>query len=283
MKARKTALALLLLFSSISPLWENKAKVIGAVTKEENLVFDQSTNLKNEEMKDNYILLNIQKDKNTKEYLNAFFTYEEDGIYIDDTDRIPMEFFQNKEGYLSLGLQLEKSQAIQCKSASIGVLDIGLIHLTLTDEPIYWRAVNEKGAYEITGEELKDSEYIKKLLPESIEGLKGYLTVLEGKNQYLSEKIDFVPANLNNTESIFNIRDSIDISALLYNRRLYRYLEESQDAAAVLMVTANYHFKVTLPYDAITRRLDCPGTIGGPKDYTIEGNITLTKTYKMNK
>jgi len=102
MKVPKLPMALLLLLTLVGSVRENKDRVIAAVTKEENCITNQSTNYIMGESKEEYILLNKLKSEVKKEYLSGYFTYNENGLYVDGTDGIPLELINKEEGYFSI-------------------------------------------------------------------------------------------------------------------------------------------------------------------------------------
>ncbi|MDF2800948.1 MAG: hypothetical protein K0S61_851 [Anaerocolumna sp.] len=294
MKVRKAPFALLLIFTFISLAWVGKAKVIATVTNEENIISNQSTRFIIGESKDGYILLNKPKDKEKKEYLNAYFTYNENGLYVDGTDAVPLELLINQDGYISVGFdysqidygqydygqsnqdqpgqdqsdqdQSGQDRSDQDQSGLWQVIDLGSIKMSMTEDPIFWRAVTDKGVYQMSAKELEDSAYIRELLPQTLENIKGYMMVQGDMSKTLSGKIDLVPFDQNSVERILGIKDSIKADTLKYNSKLYQYLQDSSKGYSELVVTANYHFKIALLNNKY-----------------IEGKITFTKNYQITK
>lgn len=269
MKVRKLPIALMLLLTLLGTVWEHKARVIAAVTNEENCLTNQSTNIITGESKESYILLNKLRDEVKKEYLNAYFTYNENGLYVDGTDAVPLELLENRKGYLSIGFdyncleQITLEQAKEQQADLWKVIDLGTIWMTLAQEPIYWKVVNEKGVYETAGKELLDTN-MRDMLPQTMKGLKGYLIVQDRKDVAISGKIDLVPIEENSVENITCINDSIHADNLSYNEKLYKYIMDGSQSK--LIITANYQFEINLPNHSV-----------------IEGSITFTKNYFIHK
>ncbi len=262
-------MALLLLLTLVGSVRENKDRVIAAVTKEENCITNQSTNYIMGESKEEYILLNKLKSEVKKEYLSGYFTYNENGLYVDGTDGIPLELINKEEGYISIGFQYNlSSQNILAQSDRYldpwKVTELGPVKMTLIEEPVYWKLINEKGVYETSNRELSDPN-ISKFLPQTID-LKGYMVIEEGKNSDLYGKIDFVPITDNSTESNACINDNLHANTLLYQEKLYQYVMEGTQKPSKLLLTANYQFHITLP-----------------NNMELEGIITFTKNYIINK
>lgn len=281
MKIRKNAFALLLVVIAMSSLVQNKAKAIIAVTDEKKIVLCQSTNSDNRQKQDNYILLNRPNGTNTKEYLHAYTIFTEKGIYVDGIDPVPVELFKHREGYLSLGLQLFKCQFGNCMIDIGQVADIGFIGLSLTEDPIYWRIFNDKDVFGITKEDLEDSENIRGILPKKIEGLRGYMMIKGEKKSLITGQIDIVPFDTGSKESIFGIKNFINLNDFTYNQRQYQFILESQDRNPVLSVTANYYFNFNVSRDSfIHNPFICKGD-NDCSDITIEGEITLTINYEI--
>lgn len=281
MKVRKTAFALLLLLTVTGLLGENKGKVIAAVTNEENIFSKQSTQFINGDNGESYILLNRPKDKDKKEYINAYFLYDENGVYVDGTDSVPLQFFKDNQGYISLLFHYDYGCNGFNKITPVQVSDLGPINFTLTEDQIHWSVITDKGVYGITHEELTDSTYIRELLPETFNGLKGFLTVQKSRNLPLSGTIDMVPFDTH-TQNISGLNDYIKASDLLYNKGLYQYIMESPEEDAKLVVTANYYFKLTLSKELFGYAdSTCSGTLC--KDIEVEGKLTFTKDYIIKK
>lgn len=288
MKIRKNAFALLLVLTTMGSLLEGKAKAIVTVTDEKDIALCQSTSFDNRQKQDNYIMLNRPRVTNSKEYLNAYFTSTDHSVYVDGTDPVPMEVFNNGEGYLSIGFQLPRCQSDQCLidirlPNNILVVDIGDIELFLTKDPIYWRASNNEGMYLITEEELENSEHIQRVLPKSVCGLRGYMTSQSKEDYFMNGQIDLVPLDSLSKESSYSIKNSISVTELTDNKRLYRYLVESQGKRPVLSVTANYYFKFVIPEYKITHIPDNTMHEKGSKDMVIEGKITVITNYAVSR
>lgn len=268
MKVRKTAIALFLIITFTGSLWEDTNKVIATVTNEKNDITSQSTEFVYGEISEGYILQNTHKNNEVKEYLNAYFTYNQNGLYVDGTDGVPLELFKKREGYLSVGFQHN-----YLDTRAVQVLEIGDIDFTLSEDKVYWKVWSDKGVYQTTKEELDSTEYVKSLLPGELNGLKGFMTLQEGKNQSVSVNIDIVPTNQDSNGNIFGIMDSIPLRDLSYNKRLTQYIEDSLESSLVLMVAANYNFKVNLPMNTISKDTNA--------NMVVEGKITFTMNYNI--
>lgn len=286
MKIRKNAFALLIVITTMSLLGENKAKAIVTVTNEKNIVICQSTSLDNRQEQDNYILLNRPNETNNKEYLNGFITYTEKGMFVDGIDPVPLELFQNKEGYLSLGFQLTQYYSDHCQidisqNDISRVIDIGDIELSLTEDPIYWRITSNKDMYGMTKGELDNWEYIRIILPKRIEGLKGYMAQKEADHSLVTVQVDLVPFDTASKESILELKNTININDLAYNKRQYQYILENINRNPILSITANYNFKLNISRDDMISKHFAYMGENDSCNNIIEGEITFIINYEI--
>jgi hypothetical protein len=282
MKVRKTAFALLLILTFLCSLWESRNKAIAAVTKEEKSSSIQSTNIMTGENKEGYILLNKPKDKDKVEYLNARFAYNASGIYVDGTDPVPLEVFQNNEGYISLFFNQEYGAGAQEPGKFIAqVYDLGVIDFKLSEEPVYWKVVKDKGAYSTSSNELSNSDYIREFLPKSLDVLKGYLTVQDKQGIDLQSRLDIVPDVSQSTKSIRGMTDYIKADWLLCNEKLYQYVMEDANEVSNLIVTANYNFTLTLPIKNLYNLFYSTCSMQPVEELVIEGKLTFTNCFKI--
>ncbi|MFV0343979.1 MAG: hypothetical protein ACK5JH_14035 [Anaerocolumna sp.] len=250
MKIRKIPFALLVMLILIA--WTDKAGV-KAVTKEKDSKFTESTSFIIGESKGSYLLLNEQKSEGKKEYINAYFSYNEDGLYVDGTDAIPMSIFLNSEGYLSLGFAYEKDPGFSDLWRTVAYSDI---KLTLSEDPIYWKLVTDDEDY--TNNKLEDENFIRSILPQFI-GLKGYFMVQEDRGKSYSGKIDIVPSMVTNTTE-----DKVTVNNNAQTNSTENYTTETNTTN--LYITANYNFMINLP-----------------NGMRLEGKFTLTNCYSVEE